>query len=70
MYPWMEFLKTNGVGMGEGEDVSVACFLISTSTLCVDLNLVVGFFPPHFSLALLNFSSHLLMRKHYYTEDE
>lgn len=45
-YPWMEFLKTNGVGMGDGEDVrSVACFLISTSTLCVDLNIVVGFSP-------------------------
>jgi len=31
--------------MGGGEDVlSLACFLISTSTLCVDLNLVVGIF--------------------------
>lgn len=45
MYPWTEFLKTNEVGMGGGEDVlSLACFLISTSTLCVDLNLVVGIF--------------------------
>lgn len=44
-YPWMEFLKTNEVGMGGGEDVlSLACFLISTSILCIDLNLVVGIF--------------------------
>lgn len=44
MYPWMEFLKTNEVGRGDGEGViSLACFLTSTSVLCVDLNLVVGF---------------------------
>ena len=56
-YPWMECLKTNEVGMGGGEDVlSLACFLISTSILCIDLNLVVGIFflisHQHFSIYL------------------
>lgn len=43
MYPWVEPLKTNQVGVGD-VIISQAYFLFSPSTLYIDLNLFVGIF--------------------------
>lgn len=43
MYPWVEPLKTNQVGVGGCHHIS-SIFLFSPSTLYIDLNLVVCIF--------------------------